>query len=139
LAANRRLARRRVADDVQVPTTAPAPRVLIVDDHARFRALARRTLQADGYEVVGEAPNGAGAVAAVAQLRPDLVLLDVGLPDISGLELARELTAGDGPDVVLVSTRDAEDYAQLARNHGALGFLPKAELSGEALRALQSR
>jgi len=128
-----------VADDVPVPTTTSVPRVLIVDDHARFRALARRTLQADGYEVVGEAPDGAGAVAAVAELRPDLVLVDVGLPDVSGLDLARELAAGDGPDVVLVSTRDAEDYEQLARHHGALGFLPKAELSGDALRALLAR
>ncbi len=115
----------------------PAPRVLIVDDHARFRALARRTLQADGYDVVGEAPDGAGALAAVAELRPDLVLVDVGLPDVSGLDLARTLRdGGDGPNVVLVSTRDAEDYAQLAASHGALGFVPKAELSGDALRAL---
>ena len=65
---------RDVADDVQVPMPPSAPRVLIVDDHARFRALARRTLQADGYEVVGEAPDGAGALAAVAELQPDLVL-----------------------------------------------------------------
>jgi DNA-binding NarL/FixJ family response regulator len=126
-----------VTDDVQVPVPPPAPRVLIVDDHARFRALARRTLQADGYDVVGEAPDGAGALAAVAELRPDLVLVDVGLPDVSGLDLARTLRdGGDGPNVVLVSTRDAEDYAQLAASHGALGFVPKAELSGDALRAL---
>jgi DNA-binding NarL/FixJ family response regulator len=129
-----------VADDVQVPATPSPPRVLIVDDHERFRALARRTLLADGYDVVGEAADGAGAVAEVARLHPDLVLLDVGLPDVSGLDLARELTAGDGgPDVVLVSTRDAEDYAHLAREHGALGFLPKAELSGDALQALLAR
>ncbi len=113
-----------------------APRVLIVDDHDRFRALARRTLQADGYEVVGEAPDGAGAVAAIAELNPDLVLLDVGLPDVSGLDLARILTESGGLKVVLVSTRDAADYAQLARSHGAVGFVPKAELSGDALRAL---
>jgi DNA-binding NarL/FixJ family response regulator len=138
LAENRSVERRRVTDDVWVPTPS-VPRVLIVDDHARFRALARRTLQADGYEVVGEAPDGAAALAAVAALHPDLVLLDVGLPDVSGLDLARALTAGGGPDVVLVSTRDAEDYAQLARHHGALGFVPKSELSGEALRALLAR
>ena len=126
-----------MTDDVQVPVPPPAPRVLIVDDHARFRALARRTLQADGYEVVGEAPDGAGALAAVAELQPDLVLVDVGLPDVSGLDLARTLrNGGHGPHVVLVSTRDAEDYAQLAASHGALGFVPKAELSGDALRAL---
>ncbi len=115
----------------------PTMRVLIVDDHARFRALARRTLQADGYEIVGEAPDGAAALAAVAELHPDVVLLDVGLPDVSGLDLAQQFFDQlDGPQVVLVSTRDAEDYEDLARSHGACGFVPKAELSGDTLRAV---
>jgi DNA-binding NarL/FixJ family response regulator len=138
LAGNRRALRRARDDDVHVPAPASASvRVLIVDDHARFRALARRTLQAEGYEVVGEAPDGAAALAAVAALHPDVVLLDVGLPDVSGLDLAQQLhDTNGGPQVVLVSTRDAEDYAQLAHAHGARGFVPKAELSGDALRAV---
>ena len=114
--------------------------VLIVDDHERFRAMARRALESDGWTVVGEAADGASALATARDLLPDLVVLDVGLPDISGLEVARRL--GDeqpGIAVVLVSTRDALDFAELAVAHGARGFLPKAELSGRALEDLLAR
>jgi DNA-binding NarL/FixJ family response regulator len=117
-----------------------AGRVLIVDDHPRFRATARRALECDGWTVVGEAGDGAGGLEAALRLEPDLVLLDIGLPDVSGLSIARRL-AGEAPQVavVLVSTQDAGDFAELAAAHGARGFLPKAELSGAALDGLLAR
>lgn len=103
------------------------PSVLIVDDHAGFRATARRLLEAEGYTVVGEAADGAAAVAAVAALAPDVVLLDVALPDASGFDVARRLAA----PVVLTSSRDWAD--DLVAASGARGFVPKAQLSGEVL------
>lgn len=111
--------------------------VLIVDDHERFRAIARRALEVDGWTVVAEADDGASGLRAAGEAHPDVVLLDVGLPDMSGLEVARQLHAAT-PDlaVVLVSTHDAGDYAELAAAHGARGFIPKAELSGDALSEL---
>jgi DNA-binding NarL/FixJ family response regulator len=114
--------------------------VLIVDDHPRFRATARRALECDGWTVVGEAAGGQEGLAAARRLVPDLVLLDVGLPDVSGLVVARAL-ADQAPEiaVVLVSTRDAGDFAELAAAHGARGFLPKADLSGPALDGLLER
>jgi DNA-binding NarL/FixJ family response regulator len=111
--------------------------VLIVDDHSGFRARARRLLEAEGYAVVGEAANGEQAVRAARALAPDLVLLDVNLPDTDGFAVAQELTGHAGaPAVVLTSTRDAADVAELVRSSGARGFVPKAELSGDALAAL---
>jgi DNA-binding NarL/FixJ family response regulator len=111
--------------------------VLIVDDHAPFRASARMLLEADGFEVVGEAEDGASALDAAAALEPQLVLLDVQLPDVDGFEVATRLTeAGGGPAVVLVSSRDGTDFGPLVQRSGAKGFIPKAELSGAALRAL---
>ncbi len=105
--------------------------VLIVDDHAAFRARARRALELDGYEVVGEAADGAGGIAEAARLHPSVVLLDVGLPDASGFDVAARI-AGAGTDVVLTSTRD---YDALEAGSAAAGFVPKAELSGAALDA----
>jgi DNA-binding NarL/FixJ family response regulator len=120
---------------------APMPgRVLIVDDHPRFRATARRALECDGWTVVGEAEDGTRGLAEATRLAPDLVLLDIGLPDISGLVVARQLAdAAPGTAVILVSTQDAGDFAELAAAHGARGFLPKADLSGPALDGLLSR
>jgi DNA-binding NarL/FixJ family response regulator len=111
--------------------------VLIVDDHERFRATARRALEVDGWTVVAEAGDGASGLRAAGEARPDVVLLDVGLPDMSGLEVARRLH-DTAPDlaVVLVSTHDAGDYADLAQTHGARGFIPKADLSGDVLADL---
>jgi DNA-binding NarL/FixJ family response regulator len=111
--------------------------VLIVDDHAGFRTQARALLEAEGFAVVGEAADGASALDAAAQLEPQLVLLDVHLPDLDGFEVASRLTdGGDGPTVVLVSSRDGSDFGPLVGRSGAAGFIPKAELSGAALRAL---
>ena len=113
------------------------PSVLIVDDHPSFRASARLLLESEGYMVVGEAADGARALLAAKELRPDLVLLDIQLPDLDGFEVsARLVSNGGGPAVILVSSRDSEDYGSLASRSGARGFIPKAELSGEALEAL---
>jgi DNA-binding NarL/FixJ family response regulator len=112
-------------------------RILIVDDHQRFRQTARRTLEADGWEVVGEAGDGAGALKAASALDADVVLLDVGLPDVSGLDVARDLRAREpGLAVVVISTQDSDDYRELALACGARGFLAKAGLSGAALHEI---
>jgi DNA-binding NarL/FixJ family response regulator len=114
--------------------------VLIVDDHPRFRATARRALECDGWTIVGEAADGTRALAEAQRLLPDLVLLDIGLPDVSGLVVARRLAeATPQVAVVLVSTQDAGDFEELATAHGARGFLPKADLSGDALDRLLDR
>jgi DNA-binding NarL/FixJ family response regulator len=113
------------------------PTVLIVDDHDVFRASARALLEAEGFDVVGEAADGAGAVAAVAVLRPEIVLLDVQLPDLDGLAVAEQLAAAeDSPAVVLISSRDAAAYGPRLQGTRARGFIPKSGLSGEALAAL---
>jgi DNA-binding NarL/FixJ family response regulator len=111
--------------------------VLIVDDHATFRSSARAVLEADGFDVVGEAASVGEAVEAVARVQPQIVLLDVELPDGNGFDLAERLTAnGSRINVVLVSSRDYSDFVTLVAQSGARGFLPKAELSGERLDAL---
>jgi DNA-binding NarL/FixJ family response regulator len=114
-----------------------AARILIVDDHPSFRASARALLEADGYEVVGEAADGRSAVQSALMLSPDVVLLDVQLPDIDGFEVAQRLRDHAGaPAVVLTSSREASDYGPLPLRSGARGFVPKAELSGEGIAAL---
>jgi DNA-binding NarL/FixJ family response regulator len=111
--------------------------VLIVDDHPSFRASARMLLEAEGFTVVGEAEDGMSGLAAVAALHPDVVLLDVHLPDINGFDVAARLTANGGsPAVVLTSSRDVEDLGSLAGRGCVRGFIPKSELSGPALEAL---
>ena len=112
-------------------------RVLIVDDHAPFRSIAREVLTADGFLVVGEAVDGAEAIRACGELRPDLVLLDVQLPDIDGFAVAAILTTRiDPPAVVLVSSRSRSDYGSRMEDCRACGYIAKAELSGYAVRRL---
>lgn len=111
--------------------------VVIVDDHERFRRSAKRLLELEGFDVVAEAADGASGVAAVERLRPDVVLLDVALPDASGLDLVPELSTISA--VVLVSSRDPADVAGRARRSAALGFIPKDRLTGEAVRAVLER
>jgi DNA-binding NarL/FixJ family response regulator len=111
--------------------------VLIVDDHHAFRQLARRLLDGMGYQVIGECANGMEAVKATARLSPDIVLLDVQLPDIDGIAVAASLNAGSHPpQVVLVSNREAADYGPRLAGSGARGFITKAELSADSLLAL---
>ena len=114
------------------------PTILLVDDHAGFRATARRLLERDGWTVVGEAHDGSTAIAAVAALIPDVVLLDIGLPDIDGFAVAERLAAIDAarPDVVLVSSRDREAYGDRVDASPARGFIAKGDLDGPALRAM---
>ncbi|MCO1653811.1 response regulator [Pseudonocardia humida] len=110
-------------------------RVLIVDDHVSFRLMARRLLTTDGFDVVGEAGDGPGAVAAVRELRPDVVLLDVQLPGPDGFAVAGELAEQEAPPVVvLVSSRSSSDYGRRVAESPVRGFITKSELSGEALR-----
>jgi DNA-binding NarL/FixJ family response regulator len=112
-----------------------ATSVLIVDDHPSFRASARMLLESEGFEVIGEAADGLEALRAVPELQPDVVLLDVQLPDIDGFEVASRLEANNGasPAVILCSSRDLEDIGALS---GVRGFIPKSELSGAAVEAL---
>jgi DNA-binding NarL/FixJ family response regulator len=113
--------------------------VLIVDDHAGFRAMARALLEAEGFEVVGEAEDAGAALLAASQLQPQVVLLDIQLPDLDGFEVAERLAgAGDPPAVVLISTRDVSSYRRRLAGSPVRGFIAKNELSGSALSALVS-
>ena len=108
--------------------------VLIVDDHGAFRASAHTLLELDGFDVVGEAADGASGLDLVRALKPDVVLLDIALPDMSGFDIAEQLTPGT--NVVLTSSRQSADFGKRVQRSGALGFIPKDQLSGEALRQL---
>jgi DNA-binding NarL/FixJ family response regulator len=111
--------------------------VLVVDDHPSFRATARALLEAEGFDVVGEAEDGAAALAAIDALHPDVVLLDVQLPDIDGFEVTeRVLRDGTEPQIVLTSSRDEADFGSLVQDSGARGFVAKDALSGAAIAAL---
>jgi DNA-binding NarL/FixJ family response regulator len=111
--------------------------VLIVDDHDGFRESARALLEAEGFAVVGDAADGAAALASALRLRPDVVLLDVQLPDVDGFAVAERLAAlHEPPRVVLISSRDAAAYGPRLDAAPACGFLVKRELSGAAVAAL---
>jgi CheY-like chemotaxis protein len=112
-------------------------RVLIVDDDERFQALARRMLDAAGYDVVASAANGAAAMRALATLRPDAVLLDVQLPDASGIAIARRISDGGGDVRIVLTSTDSTlvDDAVLARS-GAAAFVPKDQLAVSMLRSV---
>jgi CheY-like chemotaxis protein len=108
-------------------------RVVLVDDDERFRAMACRALAADGVDIVAEAENGADAFDAIAQWRPDVVLLDIRLPGIDGLEVARQLRDAESvPVVILISTLDGA-YGRRVASGLAAGFLTKDELSLAAI------
>ena len=109
--------------------------VLIVDDHAAFRASARALLELDGFDVIGEATDGASALALARELDPEVVLLDVALPDTSGFDVAEELADGRSK-VILTSSRTQTDLGRRVRQCGAVGFVPKDELSGAAINNL---
>ncbi len=113
-------------------------RILIVDDHPSFRSTAKIMLLADGFEVVGEAADGRAALEAVEELKPDIVLLDVQLPDMDGFSVVNELLRRDSylPKIVLTSSHDESDFGPIVARCGAAAFVPKGELSGAALRAV---
>lgn len=111
--------------------------ILIVDDQVDFRRSARALLEAAGFEVVGEAADGADALRATARLRPQLVLLDIQLPGVDGFEVAARLAeVADPPAVILTSSRGTRSYRRRLASSPALGFIAKSELSGETLAAL---
>jgi DNA-binding NarL/FixJ family response regulator len=113
------------------------PSVVIVDDHADFRDSAAALLEADGFDVIGQAADGAGAIEAIARLRPEVVVLDIQLPDLDGFAVAERLAAvPDPPRVVLVSSREAASYGPRLQAANACGFIWKRELSGATLGAL---
>jgi CheY-like chemotaxis protein len=129
---NQEVSLRDVCDDFPVPTT-----VLVVDDHPSFRRLAKQLLQAGGFDVVGEAEYGEAGLAEARRLQPDVVLLDVLLPDMSGFAVADALAEGSAaPVVVFVSSRSASELAAGLERSPAQGFIPKRELTAEALAAL---
>ncbi|MDP9331476.1 MAG: response regulator transcription factor [Actinomycetota bacterium] len=108
--------------------------LLIVDDHAGFRSWAREVLRNEGFGIVGEAADGASAIRAVGDLQPEVVLLDLQLPDMSGFEVADRIATQ--ATIVLTSSRDAFDYGNRIATSPAAGFVPKAELTGAALEAI---
>jgi DNA-binding NarL/FixJ family response regulator len=111
--------------------------ILIVDDHAGFRLRARALLEAEGFSVVGEEADGPSGLRAARSLRPDLLLLDIGLPDLEGFDIADQLAVeGPPPLVVLTSSRQASEYGPRLARSRVLGFIAKEELSGSAIRAL---
>jgi DNA-binding NarL/FixJ family response regulator len=109
--------------------------VLIVDDQEPFREASRMVVEmTDGFEVTGEAENGEQAVELAASLRPDLVLMDVQMPGIDGLEATRQImNLDDAPHVLVMSTHESGDYEAPALAAGAVGFLPKSQFSMDAL------
>ena len=113
------------------------PRILIIDDHVGFRRVARAILHSEGFEVVGEAGDGGDALAAVARLRPEIVLLDIHLPDVDGFEVAHRIAAMSSPPVVvLISSRPIADLRRQVADSPVAGFIAKHELSGPAVAAL---
>lgn len=114
-------------------------RVLVVDDHSEVRALIRRVLEEDGFDVVGEAGDGPAALEAAAALHPDLVVMDVVLPGADGIDVAAEIARReDAPPVILTSSRDPADLGPRLGTARALGFVRKRDLSGPALSRLLS-
>ena len=111
--------------------------VLVIDDDAAFRHLARRLLSADGFVVVGEADSVATAIVAAHELRPDAALVDVGLPDGDGITLARELSSLPWrPHIILTSANPDAAGAADVRRSGAHAFVAKDQLPNAQMRRL---
>lgn len=113
-------------------------RVLIVDDQEPFRMAARMVVEVtDGFEVVGEAETGEDSVTMASDLKPDLVLMDVNLPGINGLDATRQILSGAGDAVVvlLLSTYEEEEYAPRAAECGAAAYIPKAVFGPDRLES----
>lgn len=126
---------------IQFTTGAPvSPRhsVLLVDDQATFRDIARGQLAADEtFQIVGEAADGTDAIALAERLNPGVIVMDIQMPDMSGIEAAREILRRDpSVRVVLMSMGDDQEYGPLAHEIGACGFIPKRELSPSAVHRL---
>jgi DNA-binding NarL/FixJ family response regulator len=114
-----------------------ATTAVVVDDHPSFRRFAQRLLEASGFRVVGEAADAASALESVRATRPDVVLLDVLLPDGSGFEVAEVLAAEPhSPVVVLTSSRSADELEPALARSPARGFISKSDLTARALAAL---
>ena len=117
--------------------SSPRHTILIVDDHPSFLAAARFALESEGFEVIGVATDGESALHEIVRSSPQIVLLDVSLPDMDGFEVASRLrAAGVSSTIVLTSSRDGSDFGSLVTDSGGSGFIAKAELSGDRLRAL---
>lgn len=118
-----------------------ATRIVIVDDQAAFRSAARLVVElSDGFEVVGEAETGEQAVTMVAELRPDVVLMDVNLPGHDGLEATRRIIAsGSTARILVLSTYSAGEYETAAFDAGAVGFLSKDDFGPAALADVAAR
>ena len=116
---------------------AASVRVLIVDDQEPFRSAARMVVEmSDGFEVAGEAESGEEGVELAAELQPDLVLMDVYLPGIDGLEATRRITAVEAaPRVLVMSTHESEEFAEAALASGAIAFIPKSQFGMDELEA----
>jgi DNA-binding NarL/FixJ family response regulator len=111
--------------------------ILIVDDYAPFRSAARALLDGDRFTVVGEAGDAASAIEVTKALRPEVVLVDVHLPDVDGFEVARRLaTEEHAPVVIMISSRDASDFPNRLAGTSARGFISKSELSRAAIADL---
>jgi len=134
------LGRTAAEEQTEIVIATPQARqgtLVVVDDHARFREAVTERLAAAGWRVVGEAATGAAAIDLVARLAPDVVLLDVVLPDMDGFAVADRLAAaGNTSAVVLTSGHDGGDFAGRLRAAPVRGFLPKEMISGPALATL---
>lgn len=130
-----RIARSNVGSDDRRDAEEIPLRFLIVDDNEGFLQAARTHLERQGIQVVGTARTAAEGLLRHRELRPDVILIDIGLGNDNGFDLAREVVAADEsrPQVVLISSRAEEEYAGLIEESPAVGFLSKARLSADAI------
>ena len=123
-------------DDAMERSSTARQSILIVDDHPSFLTVARFLLETEGFDVVGVATDGESALREAIRSSPQVVLLDVSLPDTDGFQVAARLrAAGVSSTIVFTSSRDGSEFGSLVTESGGSGFIAKAELSGDALRA----